>query len=86
MRSLLGRSQVWSLVTLVAAGIWAANTPPALAAENAKPLAVVSFSGYDEWMGDLEYVGKISDNPNLAVGREAMLKLFTQNKGLDGLD
>ncbi len=51
-----------------------------------KPVALLSVASYDELMGDIAYVGKISDNPDLAVGLEAMLKLFTKSRGLEGLD
>ncbi len=55
-------------------------------AQELKPLAVISFSGYDAWYNDIEFVGKISGNPDLAKGGEAILKLFTRGKGLAGLD
>lgn len=57
-----------------------------LPAAQAKPVAVVSFAGYDALMEDIALVGKLSDNPDLDRGLEAMLKLFTQNRGLAGLD
>ncbi|HUT13475.1 MAG TPA: hypothetical protein VMY42_23510 [Thermoguttaceae bacterium] len=51
-----------------------------------KPLAVVSLSGYDELKGDLEMVGRIVDDPTLAARLEGLLKFFTKDKGLAGLD
>lgn len=63
--------------------LWAA---PAQGAKELKPVAVLSLSGYDELLGDIEFVGKLSDNPDLAKGLEAMLKLFTKSQGLAGLD
>lgn len=63
--------------------LWAS---PAEGPKTLEPVAVVSLSGYDEVKGDIEFVGKLSDNPHLANGLEALLKLFTKNRGLAGLD
>ncbi len=60
----------------------AANLPAAAA----KPVAVVSFAGYEALMEDIALVGQLSDHPDLDRGLEAMLKLFTKNRGLAGLD
>jgi hypothetical protein len=46
---------------------------------------VVSCSGYNEAKADL-FVGKLSGHPKLAEGLEALLKLATGGRGLDGLD
>ncbi len=50
------------------------------------PLVIVSLSSYDELLSDAGLLGELSDNPNLAASVESMLKLFTNNKGLAGLD
>jgi len=60
----------------------AAESPAAVA----KPAVVVSLAGYTALMNDVNYAGKLADNPDLAVGLEVMLKLVTQNRGLDGID
>jgi hypothetical protein len=65
---------------LVAWGVSAAN------AKEMKPVAVVSLAGYDAIKADLAYIGQISDNPDLDRNLEAILKLFTRNQGLAGLD
>ncbi|MCC6126568.1 MAG: hypothetical protein IT426_16530 [Pirellulales bacterium] len=51
-----------------------------------KPVAVVSLAGYDAFMGDVHYVAKLAGNPELGAGLEGLLKLFTKNQGLVGLD
>ncbi len=51
-----------------------------------KPLVTVSFAGYDELRADIEYVGKLSNSPQLAQGLEGMLKMMTGGQGLAGLD
>jgi len=51
-----------------------------------KPLAVVSVSGYDELKGDVEMIGRITGDPTLVERLEGLLKFFTQDKGLAGLD
>jgi len=51
-----------------------------------KPVAVVSVAAYDELKGDLEMVGRIIDDPTLATRMEGLLKFFTKDKGLEGLD
>ena len=56
------------------------------AAKDMKPVAVWAFAGYDEIKSDIAYVGRISDNPDLDKNLEAVLKLFTRNQGLAGLD
>src|SRR6185437_15131328 len=45
-----------------------------------------AFSGYAELKRDLEYLGTLSGNPDMAQGLEQLLMLFTQNQGLAGLD
>ncbi|MBN2294162.1 MAG: hypothetical protein JXM70_17175 [Pirellulales bacterium] len=52
----------------------------------AEPIAVGSFCGYDGMFENIGTIGKVSGNPDLAVGLEAMLKLVTRSHGLDGLD
>ncbi len=51
-----------------------------------KPLALVSLAGYDKLLEAADYLGKLAGNPELAVGWEVMLKMATQNRGLEGID
>ena len=68
---------------LASFSLWAA---PATGPKTLKPVAVISLSGYDEVLGDIGFVGKLSDNPDLDKGLEALLKLLTKSRGLAGLD
>jgi hypothetical protein len=66
--------------------VWVARAGSAQEEKNLKPVAVVSLAGYDKLLGDVALAGKLSDNPDLARGLEAILKLFTKSQGLAGLD
>ena len=63
--------------------LWAAS---ARSLQDFKPIAVATVSSYDEIKGDVAFLGKISENPYLADGLEAMLNLMTNSQGLAGLD
>lgn len=54
--------------------------------KESKPVAVCSFSGYDALYADIETLGKVSGNPDLAAGLESMLKFATRSHGLEGLN
>lgn len=56
------------------------------AADERKPVVVVSFSGYDRLLGDIDVIGRLSDIPHMSQGVEMLLQLLTQGKGLAGLD
>ena len=58
----------------------------ATAAEAPKPIATVAFSGYDNLLKDVAFIGKLSDNPNLLKTVEAIVEAKTQGKGLAGID
>lgn len=79
MRKLLG--------CLLAMGVVlsALGAGPVLA-DPLKPVAVVSVASYDELMGDLQFVGKLADRPELATGVSGMLSLVTGGRGLEGMD
>jgi len=51
-----------------------------------KPLAIVTLSSYDEILKDIDFVGSLAGQPQTAQQLEMMLQMFTQNKGLAGLD
>jgi len=65
-----------------------AAAPSALAqtAAESKPLAVVAFSSVDELMKDVDFLGSLGDQPNASQNIEMMIQMFTQQKGLAGLD
>ncbi|MBX3425686.1 MAG: hypothetical protein KF688_08410 [Pirellulales bacterium] len=52
----------------------------------AEPMAVVAFSGYDALMQDADFIGSLGGQPQASQTIEMMLQMFTQNKGLAGLD
>ena len=56
------------------------------ASADTKPIAVGSFSGYDGLFDNINTLGKVSGNPDLAVGLETLLKFATRSHGLAGLD
>ncbi|HUT12156.1 MAG TPA: hypothetical protein VMY42_16775 [Thermoguttaceae bacterium] len=53
---------------------------------DAKPLVTISFSGYDEVLADIDFVGKLGGNPALGETLEDMLKEKIGGEGLVGLD
>lgn len=57
-----------------------------VSAQETKPLVVLSFSGYDELLKDVDYIGQLSNKPDLAKTIEGLLGFFTQGQGLAGLD
>jgi hypothetical protein len=51
-----------------------------------KPVVTVSFAGYDQLMSTMQQVCTLAGKPDLPKGLEGMLILFTQGRGLAGLD
>jgi hypothetical protein len=51
-----------------------------------KPLLAVSLSGYDEILGDVTFLGELAGKSGVDQFVEQMLGLFTQGRGLEGLD
>jgi hypothetical protein len=51
-----------------------------------KPLAVVSLSGYDELMGDADFLGGLTGQPNASAVLQQLVMQMTQGKGLAGVD
>jgi hypothetical protein len=49
-------------------------------------IVVVSLAGYDEIYRDLDYLGRVSGNPDLAKGIEGLVAIVTRWQGLAGLD
>jgi hypothetical protein len=54
--------------------------------EGWKPIVVVSFSGYDEVMADIEHIGKLAGNDQLASMAEGLLMQGLGGRELAGLD
>lgn len=51
-----------------------------------KTLAMVTLSGYDELMQDVDFIGSLAGQPQASEGIKGFLNLVTQQKGLAGLD
>ncbi len=75
-------------VLLIALLASAAGLVPAQAASAAepKPFAVAAIASYDEIMADLNWAGELAGEANVAKRVEALVKFFTQDKGLAGLN
>jgi hypothetical protein len=75
----------WMFLPLVALIASVGLATPAAAADT-KPVAVVSFSGYEALMSDLDFMGTLSGSPQLRQMVEGIAAYFTKAQGLAGLD
>lgn len=75
-----------TLVVALLLGGWNAAAAQVAPTAGLKPLVTVSFSGYDELKADIEFLGKLGNNPLMAQQLEGTLKLFTGGQGLAGVD
>lgn len=78
------RKMLLSLLA-VAVLLGTCSLQPAEAAE-LKPVAVATFAGYDELLGNIKFVGELSDLPRLATRFEAALTFITGSPDLAGLN
>jgi len=62
------------------------GTAAAQSEEGPKPMAIVTLAGYDALMEDIDFVGSLVGQEAFAQNVEQMIMLFTQNKGLVGLE
>ena len=62
------------------------EAPIAGAQNGSKPVIVISLSGYGKVLEDVGFVGRLAQQPGLQQQVEAMVTLFTQGQGLNGLD
>jgi len=60
-------------------------TEPAAASE-IKTVAVVGAASYNNLIGDVNFVGSLAERPELGQVLQGTIALFTQGKGLDGID
>ncbi len=65
-----------TLAVAVLLGLWLVAPASSAQAAEWKPVVTVSFSGYDELVEDINFIGKLGNNPALGKGVEAMLKMF----------
>ncbi len=82
---MMKRTFLSTLLVAVLLGI-SCLAPTQGVAADLKTVVTVSFSGYDEVLSDIEYFGKLADNPNLKGMVEGLLMMATQGKGIEGLD
>jgi hypothetical protein len=62
------------------------QTAPAAAPGELKTVAVVAVSSYNQLIGDVGFMGSLADRPELGQMIEGTIALFTQGKGLNGID
>jgi hypothetical protein len=74
------------LLSTLVVGLLLATGSRLHAQEGTKPVVVVSVSSYDELLKDIEYIGQLRNQPELAKTLEGLLGFFTQGQGLNGLD
>ncbi len=82
-----GVSLVKRLTFLTASAVFLAAVMglSAARADDVKPVAVVSLSGYDNVMSDVELIGELSGNPHLGKVVEGLVVVATKGEGLAGL-
>ena len=56
------------------------------AESESKPIAVIAASSYDNLVSDINFIGSLADRPQLGQMLEGSIALFTQGKGLAGID
>lgn len=72
-------SWIWLPVLL------AASVATSSRAAELKPVAVISFAGYDALKADLNFIGELIEAPALGDSLEGLLALVTRAQGLAGL-
>lgn len=69
--------------------VWAQNIAQFTAqvpASETKTLAVIAVNSYDELVADIGFAGSLADRPETGQMVDGMIALFTQGKGLAGVD
>jgi len=80
------KKSFWNKLLAPAFLMFAAMASPIATAADLKPVAVVSFAGYDALIDDLNFLGKLAGAPQLAQSLEGILAVFTRAQGLAGLN
>jgi hypothetical protein len=75
-----------TVVTLLAVLVGTAVRAQELTGQDLKPVVRVAFSGYDDLISDLNFVGKLAGNPQLGASIEMSAKLATGGRELKSLD
>ncbi|MGO9114597.1 MAG: hypothetical protein ACLP9L_35725 [Thermoguttaceae bacterium] len=55
-------------------------------AAETKPIAALAVTSYNDLVSDVNFLGSLVERPQLGAGLEGLLAMFTQGKGLDGID
>lgn len=76
-----GLMRVWAVAALV--GLVSVVAPTSAA--ESKPVAVISFAGYDAFKSDLNFIGELTGNPAMGDSLDGLVALFTRAQGLVGL-
>jgi hypothetical protein len=76
----------WMAVCGLVVGAVMAPLAAAQSTGEAKPVAIITFAGYDELMKDINFIGELGDQKGAADMIEQFVQMFTQGKGLAGLD
>jgi hypothetical protein len=85
----LSRRRSLLLVAFAAAAATSFSTPSLLAQESAgamKTVAVVGAASYNDLVGDVNFIGSLADRPELGQMLQGTIALFTQGRGLEGID
>jgi hypothetical protein len=57
---------------------------PLASAQDAKKVAVISIASYNEWIGDIGFIGGLAGHPDLSTTAETMVKMLANDlKGMD---
>lgn len=75
-----------ALTALVALSLSTAVRAQEQSAAEAKPIVTIAFSGYDDLVSDLNFVGELAGNPQLGSALEMTTMLATGGQELKSLD
>jgi hypothetical protein len=85
-RSLLLAALVAVATCLPNQTLIAQATEPATPTGEIKTVAVIGAASYNNLIGDVNFIGSLADRPELGQMLQGMIAMFTQGKGLDGID
>ena len=89
MNHFLARRRSLLLVAFAAAAATSFSARSLLAQESAgamKTVAVVGATSYNDLVGDVNFIGSLADRPELGQMLQGTIALFTQGRGLEGID
>jgi len=98
VNSLLARRRSFLMAALVVAAVASCSSSRMLLAQATtesapttssgpmKTVAVIGASSYNDLVGDVNFIGSLADRPELGQMLQGTIALFTQGRGLDGVD